>query len=145
MHGDINIEEQCSKDMEASNKNTVIRTSEHYLSLPYKRIIYPTGDSGSTAFFAEVLELEGCCAEGATYAEAYEALTQEMRQHIQMYLNRNITPPTPRLPKDYSGRVLVRMPASLQYRLALKAKEENVSVNQLIVSKLSSGEKIIST
>jgi len=145
MHGNINIEELNLKNEASSNEDTLIHTGEQYLTLPYKRIIYPTGDSGSTAFFAEVLELEGCCAEGATYAEAYEALTQEMRRHIQMYLNRNITPPIPKLPKDYSGRVLVRMPASLQYRLALKAKEENVSVNQLIVSKLSSGESMIST
>jgi len=113
-------------------------TVEDYLELPYKRIIYPTGDAGSAAFFAEVLELDGCCAEGATFTEAYEALTQEMGQHIQMYLNKNITPPTPKLPKDYSGRVLVRMPRSLQHKLALKAKEENVSVNQFIVSRLSS-------
>jgi len=145
MHGNINIKEQNRKNKATSNEDTLMHTSEQYLSLPYKRIIYPNGDSGSTAFFAEVLELEGCCAEGATYTEAYEALTQEMRQHIQMYLNRSITPPIPKLPKDYSGRVLVRMPASLQYRLALKAKEENVSVNQLIVSKLSSGDSMINT
>jgi predicted HicB family RNase H-like nuclease len=141
MRGNINVKEQ--KNMATSNEDTLMHTSEHYLALPYKRIIYPTGDSGGTAFFAEVLELEGCCAEGTTYTEAYEALTQEMRRHIQMYLNKKIAPPTPRLPKDYSGRVLVRMPASLQYKLALRAKEENVSVNQLIVSKLSSGESIV--
>jgi len=114
----------------------------HYLALPYKRIIYPTGDNGETAFFAEVLELEGCCAEGSTYTEAYEALTENMALHIQMYLNRDLEPPTPKLPVDYSGKVLVRMPATLHFKLALRAKEENVSINQLIVSKLSLNEVV---
>ena len=120
-----------------AKKKVELKTREYYMSLPYKRIIYPTGETGSTAFFAEVLELEGCCADGATYNEAYETLTKEIGNCIQMCLNIGIEPPIPRLPRKYSGRVLVRMPASLQYKLALIAKEDNVSINQLIVSKLS--------
>ena len=121
-----------------AKKKAELRTREYYMELPYKIITYPTGESGDTAFFAEVLELEGCCADGASHMDAYETLKQEMGHHIQMYLNKGIEPPIPRLPHEYSGRVLVRMPAMLQYRLALKAKEDNVSVNQYIVSKLSS-------
>lgn len=121
---------------------TTVKDTRYYLTLPYKRIIYPTGELGETAFFAEVLELEGCCAEGATYTEAYEALTKNMNLHIQMYLNKGLVPPTPKVPMDYSGKVLVRMPATLHYKLALRAKEENVSINQLIVSKLSLSEAV---
>jgi len=121
-----------------AKKKTELKPHEYYMALPYKRIIYPTGESGNHAFFAEVLELEGCCADGATYNEVYETLTVEMGHVIQMCLNKGIEPPVPRSLNGYSGKVLVRMPASLQYRLALRAKVENVSVNQLIVSKLSS-------
>jgi len=121
-----------------TKKRAELKTREYYMALPYKRIIYPTGEPGNEAFFAEVLEIEGCCVDGATYTETYEKLTEAMGNCIQMYLNKGIEPPIPRLPHEYSGRVLVRMPAILQYKLALKAKEENVSVNQLIVSKLSS-------
>ena len=121
-----------------AKKKTELKSREYYMALPYKIIVYPTGESGDTAFFAEVLELEGCCVDGATYTEAYEKLTEEIGNFIQMYLNKGYEPPIPRIPKKYSGRVLVRMPATLQYKLALKAKEENVSINQLIVSKLSS-------
>jgi len=120
-----------------AEKKAELKTREYYEALPYKRIIYPTGESGDTAFFAEALELEGCCVDGATYTEAYEKLTQEIGNCIQMCLNKGIEPPTPRTPKKCSGRVLVRMPKTLQYKLALVAKEENVSINQLIVSKLS--------
>jgi predicted HicB family RNase H-like nuclease len=130
-----------------SEKNNIgeeelVKDPEYYLALPYKRIIFPTGELGDTAYFAEVLELEGCCAEGATYSDAYEALTRKMTIHIQMFLNRGLAPPMPKMPMEYSGKVLVRMPATLHYKLMLRAKEENVSVNQLIVSKLSLGEVV---
>ena len=112
-------------------------TLEDYLSMPYKSMIYSTGDSGNTAFFAEILEIEGCCAEGATPAEAYDALRGEMAIHLQMYLNKGMVPPMPKPVKSRNVKVLVRMPASLQHRLAMTAKAENVSINQLIINKLS--------
>ncbi|MDR2569913.1 MAG: type II toxin-antitoxin system HicB family antitoxin [Oscillospiraceae bacterium] len=133
---DKNKNKNKKENVTIENEN-IIYSLDDYLSFPYKRIIYPTGEYGDTAYFAEVLEIDGCCAEGATYVEAYEALTNEMKKHIQMYLNKGMAPPIPKLPKDYSGRILVRMPSSLQYKLAIKAKERNVSVNQLIVSQLS--------
>jgi len=111
---------------------------EEYLSMPYKSMIFSTGDIGSTAFFAEILELEGCCAEGATPAEVYDALREEMALHLQMYLNKGITPPMPKTSTKNNAKVLVRMPASLQIRLAMVAKAENISINQLIINKLSS-------
>ena len=120
------------------NKNKDIHTLEEYLSMPYKSMIFSTGDKGETAFFAEILELEGCCADGATPAEAYNALKEEMANHIQMYLNKGIAPPIPKPSINRKVKVLVRMPASLQYRLAMAAKAENMSINQLIVNRLSS-------
>ena len=112
-------------------------TLEDYLSMPYKSMIYSTGDSGNSEFFAEILELEGCCAEGATPAEAYSALREEMAIHLQMYFNKGITPPMPKPTNNRNVKVLVRMPASLQNRLAMTAKAENISINQLIINKLS--------
>jgi len=121
----------------AEKKDKNVYTLEEYLSMPYKSMIYSTGDTGNTAFFAEILELEGCCADGATPAEAYDSLREEMSIHLQMYLNKGITPPMPKPVKNRNVKVLVRMPASLQQRLAMTAKIENVSINQLIINKLS--------
>ena len=121
-----------------SKKNKDIFSLEDYLLMPYKSMIFSTGDEGDTAFFAEILELEGCCADGATPAEAYNALKDEMALHIQMYINKGIAPPMPKPSNDRKVKVLVRMPASLQRRLAIIAKAENVSINQLIINKLSS-------
>jgi len=119
-------------------KNNDMNTLEDYLSMPYKTVLQSTGETGSTAFFAEILELEGCCADGATPSEAYDALRKEMAIHLQIYLKNGITPPVPKPIKNHTVKVLVRMPAYLQQRLAITAKVENISINQLIINKLSS-------
>ena len=124
--------------MMAAGKNKDSYTLEDYLSMPYKSMIYSTDDEGNTSFFAEILELEGCCAEGSTPAEAYDALREEMAIHLQMYFNKGITPPMPKPANNRNVKVLVRMPASLQHKLAITAKAENISINQLIINKLSS-------
>ena len=111
---------------------------EDYLSMPYKFMIYSTGETGNTAFFAEILELEGCCADGANPDEAYKALREEMAMHLKMYLSKGIAPPMPKFVSNRKVKVLVRMPATLQQRLAVTAKAENISINQLIINKLSS-------
>ena len=113
-------------------------TLEDYLSMPYKVVLQSTGEDGNTAFFAEILELEGCCADGTTPTEAYDELRKEMAIHLQMYLNKGVEPPLPKSSANRKVRVLVRMPATLQHRLAITAKAEKISINQLIVNKLSS-------
>jgi len=45
--------------------------------------------------------------------------------------------PLPSTEREYSGRVLVRMPKSLHRRLDEEAKAEGVSLNQYIVSLLA--------
>jgi len=117
------------------NKDEKVYTLEEYLSMPYKSILYSTGEVGDEAFFAEIIELDGCCADGDTPAAAYDALRKEMAIHLQMYLKNGIAPPLPI--KNNTVKVLVRMPANLKQRLALIAKAENTSVNQFIVNKLS--------
>lgn len=46
--------------------------------------------------------------------------------------------PMPSYPPEYSGKFNVRLPRSLHCRLAESAKEEGVSLNQHVVSLLSS-------
>jgi len=122
-----------------NNKKTKSKyVLEDYLLMPYKVVLQSTGDTGNTAFFAEILELEGCCADGATPTEAYDGLRKEMAIHLQMYLNKGIEPPLPKPATNRKVKVLVRMPAILQNRLAIIAKAENISINQLIINKLSS-------
>ncbi|MCL2628061.1 MAG: toxin-antitoxin system HicB family antitoxin [Oscillospiraceae bacterium] len=119
-------------------KNAEIYTLEEYMAMPYKVIITSTGETGDNAFFAEILELDGCCVDGATPNEVYDALVEEMAIHIQLYLKNDIPPPIPKSVKRSNAKVLVRMPSTLQQELAARAQLEEISINQLIVNKLSS-------
>lgn len=46
--------------------------------------------------------------------------------------------PTPFSSKDFSGKFNVRMPRELHRRLAIESAEQNVSLNQYVVTKLAS-------
>ena len=91
-------------------------------------------------FIAEVRDLPGCSAWGATE----EAAAREAQNAIAAWLEaasaarRKIPPPSVAEPVDrYSGKFIVRVPRTVHARLARRAKQEGVSLNQLVVSVLA--------
>lgn len=54
------------------------------------------------------------------------------------------TPPSKELTREASGKLVVRMPKSIHQALIVEAKDEGVSLNQLILSKLSMQLKAVS-
>ncbi|SON60693.1 hypothetical protein MSIMFI_02193 [Mycobacterium simulans] len=46
-------------------------------------------------------------------------------------------PPTPLTERNYSGTIVIRTSRALHARLAIEAAEQRVSMNQLVVQKLS--------
>ena len=91
-------------------------------------------------FIAEARDLPGCSAWGATEANA----AREAQRAIAAWLEaarsagREIPKPSVTEPLDrYSGKFIVRVPRTVHARLARKAKQEGVSLNQLVSSVLS--------
>ena len=91
-------------------------------------------------FIAEARDLPGCSAWGATEANA----AVEAQRAIAAWLEaaraagREIPKPSVAEPLDrYSGKFIVRVPRTVHARLARKAKQEGVSLNQLVSSVLS--------
>ena len=91
-------------------------------------------------FIAEAPDLPGCSAWGATVANA----AREAQRAIVAWLEaaraagREIPQPSVAEPLDrYSGKFVVRVPRSVHARLSRKAKQEGVSLNQLVASVLS--------
>lgn len=106
--------------MEAERK-----TLEHYLSLPYTVEIRHDEDG----WLAKVLELPGCM----TWADAFE----ELGAMIEDAMEHGDPIPEPRDTEEFSGKVVLRMPKSLHRDLARKAKDEGVSLNQIMVASLA--------
>ena len=110
---------------------------EYYMSLPYTVEVVPYHDGG---FFAKIKELEGCMTEGETLEETLELLEDAKRAWLEAALEDDLEIPLPesmREEKEYSGRILLRLPKSLHKKLTEAAQKEGVSVNTYIVNLLS--------
>ena len=77
-------------------------------------------------------------ADGETVEQALESLNDAKINWIETALELGRSIPEPNT-EDFSGQLRVRMPKSLHRSLSQIAKEENVSLNQLILYHLSKG------
>ena len=91
-------------------------------------------------FIAEAPDLPGCSAWGSTEERA----AREAQKAIAAWLKaaqaagRNIPAPTVGERVDrYSGKFIVRVPRTVHARLVRRAKQEGVSLNQLVGSFLA--------
>ena len=122
----------------AKNKQ-LTKEIEKYLNLPYTFELIKE-DSG--IYFVKVKELPGCMSNGKTADEAMENIKDVMEIWLESSLRRGLEIPLPEVMREYSGRFIVRVPASLHKKLALEAKKEGVSLNQYVVSILSEGASV---
>jgi antitoxin HicB len=115
-----------------------------YLARPYHLVIQaqPEGEYG-----ARVAELPNCIAAGSTPGEALAMLRDAMEGWLLVSLESgdDIPEPAPDLPlsaaleSSYSGKFLLRVPRSVHRQLAERAAQEDVSLNQLVLSYVSRG------
>jgi len=119
------------------NEEELKKLVEEYLKKPYKiQIEYSEEDK---AFFAEVVELPGCMTYGDSWEEVHEMIQDAMRAWITMALERGKEIPEPMATTRYSGRFVVRVPKSLHKELVEYAKQDGISLNQLVQDLLSIG------
>ena len=114
-------------------------TVQEYLLLPYKIIIQEKNDESGRYFYATVAELKGCMSDGETVEEAYKNVHEAMELHIECMIDENMEIPLPesQQTEKYSGKFLTRIPKELHASLAQTAHEQGVSLNQLVLYKLS--------
>jgi antitoxin HicB len=108
----------------------VEREIRRLVALPYTRLLMPAEEGGYTA---EVLEFEGCFSEGATGDEALANIEGAMHDWLEEVLASGRPVPEPIGLHEFSGKLVLRLPASLHRRAALRASREGVSLNQLLV------------
>jgi predicted RNase H-like HicB family nuclease len=113
-----------------------------------KALHYPVKieyDDEDALFVAEFPDLPGCSAPGSTVTEAYEGAQRAKGEWLRVTLEQGLPVPKPSKARDYSGRILVRLPASLHATLADRARINGASLNQYIVHLLSAsamGEQV---
>lgn len=89
------------------------------------------------AYLARVAEFRSLSAHGDSMEEALQELQSLMRFVIDDLKASGEYIPEPLSQRDYSGRFNVRTPKDLHRKLSMKAAQEQVSLNQYIVNKLS--------
>lgn len=100
------------------------------------KLFYSEEDGG---FIATIPELPGCSAFGETEEEALKEVKTAEELWIKTARKDGRAIPQPVAEKKYSGKFSLRVPPELYRRLVVEAKEEKVSINQLIVYKLAVG------
>lgn len=104
------------------------------LKQPYERVLIPEEEGGFSAY---IPEFEGCIAQGETADEALTALHDTAISWLEAELEAGKDIPEPWNLQEFSGKLLLRLPKSLHQQLARLANKEGVSLNQYLVSKLS--------
>ena len=88
-------------------------------------------------YIATVPELKGLSAFGTSKEDALNELESAKKAYLEVFNEDGCELPEPETVAIYSGQTRLRLPKSLHAYLSKKAKKENVSLNTLIVSKLS--------
>lgn len=80
--------------------------------------------------------------DGETVEEAVANLRESQRTLFEEYLEEGLPIPEPDTSEEeYSGKFVLRIPKYLHRELSLKAKSNNVSLNQFVTALLSAGVK----
>ena len=109
-------------------------TLQDYMANPYTRELIPDGEGG---FVGRVRELPGCLTQGESMEETFRNLEEAMELWLETALDLGRPIPDPVEGREYSGRLLLRLPPWLHGELTEYADREEVSLNMLLVSLLA--------
>ena len=108
----------------------------YYLKLNYPITISEGMEEGKLYFKAEIPDLPGCAASGETIEDALKSIKESKKLWLKVSLKKNLSIPEPVSEDEFSGRFLLRIPAKLHMELTKRAREQGLSLNQLIRTNL---------
>ncbi len=103
---------------------------KYYLALNYPYTIEEEEEDGKKVYVVEIPDLPGCGANGATLEEARNNLEEAKTIWIEESWKRKLSIPEPS--KEFSGRILLRIPPTLHGQLNKYARQTGLSLNQYI-------------
>lgn len=114
------------------------RDAAYYMNLAYPLEIWPL-EGSEAGYYAVYPDFGGATAhgDGPTLEEAIKEADISKQLTIETMLEDSESVPEPGSLTAYSGKFNVRVPKSLHRQLVLEAEREGVSLNMLIVSRLS--------
>lgn len=101
--------------------------------------IRPFAEEEGGRFLISFPDFSGCLSDGATIEETIENGLDALQETITALENLNMPIPEPGGGGSYSGKFIQRVPKSIHARLVMRAKQEGVSMNSLVLSILAEG------
>lgn len=106
-------------------------------SMEYSFEVRPLSEEDGGGYIVTFPDLPGCIADGDTIEEAVKNALDAAQSWLETA--REFGDPIPIPGESDDGRVITRVPRSLQARLMARAREEGVSVNTLVTAYLAEG------
>jgi len=104
---------------------------------PFEIRTLPEEDGGG--YLISFPDFSECISDGETPEEAIRNGRDALEETIAALASLNMPIPEPGSGGSYSGKFIQRVPRSLHARLALRAKQEGVSMNSLVTALLAEG------
>ena len=117
-------------------KNDVKKELDYYLNLPYTIILERWDDGKGPYWVARVAELPHCLIHGDTPEEAIKEIENVKNDWIRSNLKRGLPVPEPS-PRNYSGKMILRISPTLHKLLVHRAEIEGMSLNQYMSTSLA--------
>jgi len=105
--------------------------------LKYPVTIRPLTKEEGGGYLAEFPDLPGCVADGATVEAALHEAEDALKSWLATAKKAGDVIPDPATMNKFSGQWRIRLPKSLHAALALRAKQEGVSLNTLAATLLA--------
>lgn len=122
------------------------KTIKYYMGLNYPIEISRLSQEDGGGYHACIPQLGRYAfqGDGETVEEALKELEISKRVMFEALIEEGVEIPEPKSEDEteYSGKFIVRLPKSLHRSLAQRAEAEGVSLNQLVVSLLSSSAAV---
>ncbi len=99
--------------------------------------IRPLSREEGGGYLISFLDFSECISDGETPEEAIRNGMDALAETIAALEEMGYAVPEPASSGSYSGKFIQRVPKSLHARLALRAKQEGVSMNTLVTSFLA--------
>ena len=99
--------------------------------------IRPLSAEDGGGYLISYTDFTECISDGETIEETLRNGQDALRETIAALEGMDLAVPEPGSGGNYSGRFIQRVPKSLHARLALRAKQEGVSMNTLVTAFLS--------
>lgn len=115
----------------SSNRNPPYRPEDYLYKV--------TWSEEDQVFIGRVDEFPSLAAHGATQLQTLREITNVVKFVMEDLVEASEPVPEPFSKRRYSGRLNLRMPESLHRSLTIEAAQQSISLNQLIMLKLSAG------